>query len=85
MNMFNESDKSGEEFGRLIKELKDFGDGKQPSKPVLAKDMTLRDHFAASALVKFLADNSDDPDAFGVIAWRAYKMADAMLEERDSK
>ena len=51
-----------------------------------AKDMTLRDHFAAQVAVGMMSEywNSDrmqDP-TFEYIAQQAYWLADAMLKER---
>jgi len=44
-----------------------------------ARDMTLRDHFAAKAMQGMLTKSS----AYESIAQYAYKMADAMLKERN--
>lgn len=47
--------------------------------------MTLRDYFAAKAMLGILSGDrpiTRDPDPFPVIASAAYKLADAMLKER---
>ena len=46
-----------------------------------AKDMTLRDYFAAKAMQGFAACNAEWPTAEAV-AVNAYEWADAMLEAR---
>jgi len=53
-----------------------------------AKDMTLRDHFAGLAMQGLLATGVDYEDdihgsGWGWVAAASYKMADAMLEERN--
>ena len=53
-----------------------------------AKDMTLRDEFAARAMQSFVAGwigIKDYPHNDMVVAEHAYRMADAMLAERDGK
>ena len=45
-----------------------------------AKDMTLRDHFAAEAMQSLLGDHVRN---FDVLAIEAYQMADAMLKARE--
>lgn len=55
-----------------------------PAFPAMAKDMSLRDWFAGQALAGILAD----PEVVGELkpsAEFAYKMADAMLAEREAK
>jgi hypothetical protein len=48
--------------------------------------MTLRDYFAAKAMQGLFASNAphdhDDAEIFATVAEAAYKLADAMLEER---
>lgn len=44
-----------------------------------ARDMTLRDHFAAKAMQGILFEGLDPTDT----AKHAYRMADAMLKERN--
>jgi hypothetical protein len=44
-----------------------------------ARDMTMRDHFAGLAMQSMLLKSS----AYEVIAQYAYRMADAMLKERN--
>lgn len=57
-----------------------------------APGMTLRDYFAAQALVGLLADPHDDDDGLGfgdryasAMASGAYMLADAMLAEREKE
>ena len=53
-----------------------------------AKDMTLRDEFAARAMQSFVAGwigIKDYPHNDMVVAEHAYRMADAMLAEREGK
>jgi len=51
-----------------------------------AKDMTMRDEFAALAMQGLFASDAkhhhEDADIFDVVAEAAYKIADAMLKER---
>jgi hypothetical protein len=55
--------------------------------------MSLRDYFAAKVINGLCAGfaatdkdwpDSDDPDDYDVVAWHAYRMADAMLKARES-
>jgi len=49
------------------------------------KGMTLRDYFAAQALSGMLADPATDVLPWAALAGDAYKVADAMLAERERK
>jgi hypothetical protein len=51
-----------------------------------APGMTLRDWFAGQAIVGLLANpnNTQSPEWAG-FSWDAYKMADAMIAQRDKK
>lgn len=75
--------KSIEEVREIGKELRDFAAGHLPQKPLMAKDMTLRDYFAGQIVSSFLNQNSE-PTAFPLISFLTYKLADEMLKERDS-
>lgn len=54
------------------------------SDPVLSNGMSLRDYFAAQALIGTLVDFGSEVDgrAFTVIARRAFALADAMIAAR---
>lgn len=67
--------------------MNDNYDGGRPAFPdsspgSYGTGMTLRDYFAAQALVGFVASPLRTTDAAGIIAVGAYKLADAMLVER---
>jgi hypothetical protein len=47
-----------------------------------ARDMTLRDHFAAMAMQSLIVVYKDDKQLVGDYSERAYLIADAMLKER---
>jgi hypothetical protein len=47
-----------------------------------AKDMTMRDHFAAKAMQSLIVVYKDDKQIVGEYSERAYQIADAMLKER---
>jgi hypothetical protein len=62
--------------------------------PLMAKDLTMRDHFAAQALQGLLANIDEEArrymdryniEASEVIAKASWEMADAMLKTRDKK
>jgi hypothetical protein len=64
-----------------------------PTERNLTQGMTLRDYFAAKVINGLCAGfaatekdwpDSDDPDDYDVVAWHAYRMADAMLKARES-
>lgn len=67
----------------LINDMRNFGEGNPPAPPIMAKDMTLRDRFAASVISDLVMDYGWEPAALDVLAFRAYLVADAMLRERD--
>ena len=49
-----------------------------------AKDMTLRDHFAGLAMQSLIANiEAGKEDQIALVFNAAYKLADAMLEERN--
>ena len=52
-----------------------------------AKDMTLRDHFAATVIQGHFARHGwgSDQEHFEDVAQGAYRMADAMLKAREAK
>ena len=47
-----------------------------------ARDMTMRDHFAAKAVQSLIVVYTDDKNIVGEYSERAYQIADAMLKER---
>ena len=47
-----------------------------------ARDMTMRDHFAAKAMQSLIVVYRDDKHLVAEYAERAYLIADAMLKER---
>lgn len=67
----------------LANDLRNFGEGKAPEQPVMAKDMMLRDHFAAQVISDLIVDYGWEPAALEVLAWRAYLVADALMKERN--
>lgn len=75
--------KSNEEIKEVGKDLMDFGIGYQSPKPVMAKDMTLRDYFAGQ-IVSQLVDKDDSMDVYSLKAFRAYALATAMIQERNA-
>ena len=75
--------KSVEEIQEIGKDLKDFGIGYQPTKPVLAKDMTLRDYFAGQ-ISSNLASRDDNLSNHSLIAFFSFKLADEMMKERNN-
>ena len=75
--------KSNEDIKEVGKDLMDFGTGYQPSKLVMAKDMTLRDYFAGQ-IVSQLIDKDDSMDVYSLKAFRAYALANAMIQERNA-
>ena len=55
--------------------------------PIIEKSsgMTLRDYFAAKAMVQIMDDTKDDVSFdYAEVAKYSYKVADAMLEERNA-
>ena len=63
-----------------------FPDNKlnKPEPLLLARDMTLRDHFAGLALQSYMHSYEDTKTKICLAYW-SYKMADAMLDERNGK
>lgn len=61
---------------------KDKGGPAFPTETFQAEGMTLRDYFAAKAMQAEVMNNFHESD-FAWSAARAYKMADAMLKERN--
>ena len=58
-----------------------------PEKPEplpLARDMTLRDHFAGLAMQSYMHSYESTKTNICLAYW-SYKMADAMLDERNGK
>ena len=51
--------------------------------PLMAKDLTMRDHFAAQALQGLLANIDDYREASDGIAIASWAMADSMLKMRE--
>jgi len=47
-----------------------------------ARDMTMRDHFAAKAMQSLIVVYQDDKTLVAEYSERAYQIADAMLKER---
>jgi len=56
--------------------------GPNETRNYLNEGLTLRDHFAASALAGFMADPASADVTAGRIAAACYAIADAMLAER---
>ena len=54
-----------------------------PGQTNFNQGMSLRDYFAAKALQGALADSSMQQEDYSELAGWAYKVADAMLAERD--
>lgn len=85
--------KSDEEIKEIGKDLADFGAGYQQPKPVMAKDMTLRDYFAGQIMSSILgsiimiAENDSfvltENDSFEAYSFQAFAFADAMIKERN--
>jgi len=48
-----------------------------------ARDMTMRDYFAAKAVQSLIVVYTDDKNIVGEYSERAYQIADAMLKERN--
>lgn len=69
-------------FDDLQKDLRNFGEGKPPEAPPLAKDMQIRDYFAGQVMSDLVMDYGYEPEALDVLAWRAYAIADALMRER---
>lgn len=67
----------------LINDMRNFGEGKPPEAPPLAKDMQIRDYFAGQVMSDLVMDYGYEPEALDVLAWRAYAIADALMRERD--
>ena len=55
-----------------------------PSNPGYAQGMTLRDYFAAKAMQTYMISETWNPDTYKNAARLAYRVADAMLKERES-
>lgn len=66
----------------LANDLRAFGEGTAPAKPVMAKDMQLRDYFAGQVMSDLVMDYGYEPEALDLLAWRAYGIADALIRER---
>lgn len=66
----------------LANDLRDFGEGVDKQRPVVAKDMQLRDYFAGQVMPDLVIDYGFAPEALDVLAWRAYMIADALMRER---
>lgn len=75
--------KSYEEIREVGKELKDFGNGHQPKRPIMAKDMTLRDYFAGQIISK-ISSEDDSLEVYSLKAFKAFALANEMMKERDS-
>ncbi len=57
-----------------------------PIGPDTSSGMTLRDYFAAAAMQGLIAEMEEyHPQAYEAWAKRAYRLADAMIAERDIK
>lgn len=56
--------------------------GEKPKPPPLASEMTLRDYFAACALIAF---NDIEEYLWAEVAQDAFALADAMMAERDKR
>lgn len=69
-------------FDDLQKDLRNFGEGKTPTQPVMAKEMQLRDYFAGQVMSDLVVDYGYEPEALDLLAWRAYGIADALMRER---
>lgn len=51
---------------------------------VMADGMNLRDYFAAKAMQTYMISETWNPDTYQNAARLAYRVADAMLKERDA-
>jgi len=63
-----------------------FPDNKlnKPEPLLLARDMTLRDHFAGLSMQSYMHSYESTKTNICLAYW-SYKMADAMLDERNGK
>lgn len=71
-------------FNDLQKDLRNFGEGRAPERPVLAKDMTLRDYIAGQTMPRLVAEYGFDLDMLDEFAHQSYAIADALMEARQS-
>ena len=69
-------------FDGLQKDLRNFGEGKAPEQPVMAKDMQLRDYFAGQVMPRLVSDYGFEYEMLEEFAEQSYAIADALLRER---
>jgi hypothetical protein len=73
------------EGGPAFPALARYGRSSQLESALQQDGMTLRDYFAAKAIVGICAETQDDKSFYNYAAKHAYEMADAMIKAREAK